>query len=89
MISIVTLSEVTVAAALSLIGVAITAGLTFLGVSRKSTSDRISALEARLDKTEKKNVGLWVYCRALIDHIYKLGGEPPPAPPLGVKEMFE
>lgn len=84
-----TISEVTVAAVLSLMGVVLTAALTLAGITRKATEERIKSLEARIDKTEKKNVGLWVYCRSLIDHIYKLGGEPPPAPPLGVEELFD
>ena len=63
--------------------------LTYLGVKAKSDRDRVTAMEARLGKTERLNVGLWAYCRALINHIYKSGTGPPPDPPTNVQDLFD
>lgn len=83
------LTENTVIAGIGAAGIVITGFLTYLGVKTKSDRDRVTAMEARLGKTERLNVGLWAYCRALIDHIYKTGGGPPPDPPTNVQELFD
>lgn len=36
-------------------------------------------LQRRVAAVEDRNARLWVYCRKLIDHIYR--GAPPPPPP--------
>lgn len=73
---------------ITVLGSTIAAYMTFLGTKMKSDRDRLGAIEARLDKTEKQNIGLWAYCRALIDHIYKGGGPPPPDPPSTILDLF-
>lgn len=90
------ISEPIILAILTLFGVIVTAYLTYLGVKDKvdreqhdSDRARMKALEDRLDDTERRNVGLWAYCRALIDHIYKGGGAPPPDPPHTIKDLFD
>lgn len=90
------ISEPIILAILTLFGVLVTAYLTYLGVKAKtdreqqdSDRERMRALENRLDMTERRNVGLWAYCRALIDHIYKGGGAPPPDPPHTIKDLFD
>jgi len=93
------LTEPVILALIGLVGAVITAWLTFLGVKMKSDretqeqerdsqQERIGRMESRLDKTEKQNIGLWAYCRALIDHIYKGGGPPPPDPPRTILDLF-
>lgn len=83
------LTEPVILGLIGLAGLVITSWLTFLGVKRKSDSDRLTHVEGRLDKTEKQNIGLWAYCRALIDHIYKGGGAPPPDPPHTIRDLFD
>ncbi|WIV44543.1 hypothetical protein [Glutamicibacter nicotianae] len=82
-------TEPVLLALIALVGAVITAWLTFLGVKTKADRDRLGAIEARLDKTEKQNIGLWAFCRALIDHIYKGGGPPPPDPPRQIMDLFD
>ena len=83
------LTEAVVIAAIGAAGLVITGFLTYLGVKVKSDRDRVTAMEARLGKTERLNVGLWAYCRALIDHIYRTGGGPPPDPPTTIQDLFD
>lgn len=90
------ISEPIILGLLTLFGVIVTAYLTYLGVKAKmdraqqdSDRARMHAMENRLDMTERRNVGLWAYCRALIDHIYKGGGAPPPDPPHTIKDLFD
>lgn len=90
------ITEPVILGLITLFGVIFTAYLTYLGVKAKTDraqqdSDRLrmSAMENRLDMTERRNVGLWAYCRALIDHIYKGGGAPPPDPPHTIKDLFD
>lgn len=79
------LTEGVVIALIGLIG----AFLTYLGVKAKGDRDRVTAMEARLGKTERLNVGLWAYCRALINHIYKSGSGPPPDPQPEIQDLFD
>lgn len=90
------LTEPVILAIIGLAGIAITAWLTYLGVKaghdrarQDSDRQRVAAVEARLETTEKQNIGLWAYCRALIDHIYKGGGAPPPDPPHTIMDLFD
>ncbi|MGP5389885.1 hypothetical protein [Glutamicibacter arilaitensis] len=90
------LTEPVILSLITLFGVLFTAYLTYLGVKAKtdraqqdSDRRRMAAMESRLDITERRNVGLWAYCRALIDHIYKGGGAPPPDPPHTIKDLFD
>lgn len=90
------LTEPVILGLITLFGVIFTAYLTYLGVKAKtdraqqdSDRSRMAAMESRLDVTERRNVGLWAYCRALIDHIYKGGGAPPPDPPHTIKDLFD
>lgn len=83
------LTEGVVIAVVGTAGLVITGFLTYLGVKVKSDRDRVTAMEARLGKTERLNVGLWAYCRALINHIYKSGSGPPPDPPTNVQDLFD
>ena len=83
------MTEPVIIALIGLVGIVLPAFLTYLGVKAKGDRDRIEAMEARLDKTEKQNIGLWAYCRALIDHIYKGGGPPPPDPPHAIMDLFD
>ena len=76
-------------AVIALIGTVITAYLGYLGTRMKADRERVKDMAERLDKTERRNVGLWAYCRALIDHIYKGGGPPPPDPPHQIMDMFD
>ncbi|MGP5524632.1 hypothetical protein ACTXM3_15310 [Glutamicibacter arilaitensis] len=90
------LTEPVILSLITLFGVIFTAYLTYIGVKAKtdraqqdSDRRRMAAMENRLDMTERRNVGLWAYCRALIDHIYKGGGAPPPDPPHTIKDLFD
>lgn len=90
------LTEPVILGILGLAGVVITSFMTYLGVKAKadraeqeSDRARLMAVEDRLETTERQNVGLWAYCRALIDHIYKGGGSPPPDPPHNIKSLFD
>lgn len=74
---------------MAMVGAIVTAYLAYLGVRTKSDRERVAAMETRLDTTEKRNIGLWAYCRALIDHIYKGGGPPPPDPPHQIMDLFD
>lgn len=47
---------------------------------RSGAYARIRQLESRVDNVEKRNVLLWNYNRALVNHIYE--GKPPPPPPM-------
>lgn len=42
---------------------------------------RMASLERRIDALEQRERRLWLYCRKLIDHIWKGHGAPPPEPP--------
>ncbi len=41
--------------------------------------NRVGAIEARLFGLERENRLMWLWCRQLVDHIYR--GNPPPPPP--------
>ena len=90
------LTEPVILAVIGFAGVVVTAWMTYLGVKARAdreqqSSDRLrlAQLEDRIESTERQNVGLWAYCRALIDHIYKGGGAPPPDPPNNIKSLFD
>lgn len=42
---------------------------------------RVGKLERRVDSLEARERKLWLYCRQLIDHIWRGRGAPPPTPP--------
>lgn len=42
---------------------------------------RLAAVERRQDELDRRNRALWLYCRQLIDHIWRELGPPPPNPP--------
>ncbi|MGG7466049.1 hypothetical protein [Plantibacter sp. YIM 135347] len=42
---------------------------------------RMASLEKRIDALERRERRLWLYCRKLIDHIWRGHGAPPPTPP--------
>lgn len=83
------LTEPVILAIIGLAGIVFTSYLTYLGVKAKIDRERVTAMEARMATTEKQNIGLWAYCRALIDHIYKGGGAPPPDPPHTIMDLFD
>ena len=64
--------ETIVVATLSGFALVVAALLTYL-------TAQMTSLRKRLDATERANHLLWVYCRKLMDHIYR--GLPPPPPP--------
>ena len=64
--------ETIVVATLSGFALVVAAILTYL-------TAQMTSLRKRLDATERANHLLWVYCRKLMDHIYR--GLPPPPPP--------
>ncbi|HXG71263.1 hypothetical protein [Plantibacter sp. RU18] len=45
---------------------------------------RTASLERRIHAVERRERSLWLYCRTLIDHIYRGRGAPPPPPPAGL-----
>lgn len=49
-----------------------------LGAWIKWRGTRLGQLEKRVDRLERRNRSLWLYCRQLIDHIYRGKGPPPP-----------
>lgn len=83
------MTESVILALIGFFGAVGTAFLTYLGVKSQADRKRLDTLETRSEKIDRQNVGLWAYCRALIDHIYKGGGPPPPDPPRGIMEMFD
>lgn len=97
------ITEPVILGILTLFGVIVTAYLTYLGVKTKADREqqasdraqqaadrgRIEALEEKLADTERRNMGLWTYCRILIDHIYRGRGAPPPDPPEHIRSLFE
>ncbi|MHA7227822.1 hypothetical protein [Glutamicibacter soli] len=97
------LTEPVILGLIGLFGAIVTAYLAYLGVKTKVDRDqqasdraqqaadraRIEALEGKLEDTERRNMGLWTYCRILIDHIYRGKGAPPPDPPEHIKNLFD
>jgi hypothetical protein len=51
-------------------------------------NSRMSDLRRRVDAAEQVNQALWVYCRRLIDFIYKHTGQEPPAPDESITHLF-
>lgn len=97
------LTEPVILGLIGLFGAFVTAYLAYLGVKTKADREqqasdraqqaadraRIGALEEKLADTERRNMGLWTYCRILIDHIYRGRGAPPPDPPEHIRNLFE
>lgn len=50
---------------------------------------RLAAVERRQDELDTRNRALWLYCRQLIDHIWRGRGAPPPDPPDSIAGEFE
>jgi hypothetical protein len=48
--------------------------------------NRQERLEARLSRAEHDNRLMWLWCRQLVDHIYRGGTPPPPPAPAGLFE---
>ncbi|MFJ3393995.1 hypothetical protein [Leifsonia aquatica] len=48
--------------------------------------NRQERLEARLARSERDNRLLWLWCRQLVDHIYRGSAPPPPPAPAGLFE---
>lgn len=64
--------------ALATVAAALIAGTVALVTHRMS---RLAKVERRMDALDGRNKRLWMYCRQLIDHIYRgLGPPPPPWP---------
>lgn len=58
--------------------VAIIAASTTWGATRFG---RMASLERRIGALERRERRLWLYCRQLIDHIWRGRPAPPPTPP--------
>ena len=56
-----------------------TAAVGALGALLVAALAWFASLQRRVAALEDRNARLWVYCRKLIDHIYR--GAPPPPPP--------
>lgn len=50
---------------------------------------RVGKLERRVDQLEARERKLWLYCRVLIDHIWRGRPAPPPTPPEDIFGDFE
>lgn len=46
---------------------------------RARKENRTARIEERIEDLNRENRLMWLWCRELIDHIYR-GGEPPPPP---------
>lgn len=75
--SIVALGVALLAAIATLAG----AIFTYIQARAAHRENRQEHLEARLSRTERDNRLLWLWCRELIDHIYRGDDPPPPAAP--------
>lgn len=70
---------------LAIILAAVAAAAGILG----SRYSRVAAVERRVDELDTRNRALWLYCRQLIDHIWRGRGAPPPDPPDVIAGEFE
>lgn len=67
------------------------AGLAFRSSRQARKASRQEQLELQLERagerllrSDRQQQLMWLYCRQLIDHIYKGCPPPPPAPPAGL-----
>lgn len=67
-------------AIIAAIAAIISAALSYLSSRRSSAHAEVMDLRNRVEDVEATNQKLWVYCRKLIDHIYRGLGPPPPLP---------
>jgi hypothetical protein len=52
--------------------------------SRAARQNRVGQIEKRLFNLERENRLMWMWCRQLVDHIYRGAAPPPPAAPPGL-----
>lgn len=62
------------------------AGLSLHQAQRARRDNRTERLEARIARAERDNRLLWLWCRQLVDHIYRGESPPPPPAPAGLFE---
>lgn len=70
---------------IALVAAAIAASGALVG----SRYGRVGKLERRVDELEARERKLWLYCRKLIDHIWRGRPAPPPTPPEDIFGDFE
>ncbi|WP_152485699.1 hypothetical protein [Leucobacter chironomi] len=69
---------------------ALVAAFGVIGAAVIGTVASIAALVWRsMRRAASTNVSLWTYTRLLIDHIYRGGIGPPPAPPAHIAHLYE
>lgn len=56
---------------------------------RARRENRVARIETRLAEYERENRLMWLWCRQLVDHIYRGGDPPPPPAPVGLFEREE
>jgi len=78
-------AQIVVAVIGALVGI-VTAVIGVRAARAARRENRHERLEARLARSERDNRLLWLWCRQLVDHIYRGGTPPPPAAPVGLFE---